>query len=173
MEILLLRLIHIGAGVFWVGSVLTFHLFIQPAAIAAGPAATGFTYQLLHHQRFSVAILTSGLIAVIAGISLLVITSNGLNPDILFGASRLGFTIGGVVAILSLGVGALYLFPRTRTVEATIGGLLAQGRPPTPAEQELLARTGREARAAGWVVSIGLIVAVICMATASYWSLFL
>lgn len=173
MEILLLRLIHIGAGVFWVGSVLTFHLFIQPAVVASGPAATGFTYQLLHHRRFSVAILTSGLVAVIAGITLLVITSNGLDPEILFGASRLGFTVGGAVAILSLGVGALYLFPRTRIVEATIGGLLAEGRPPTPAEQELLAHTGREARAAGWVVSIGLIVAVICMATASYWGLFL
>src|SRR5688500_17058967 len=128
MEILLLRLIHIGAGVFWVGSALTFHFFIQPAAVAAGPAATGFTYQLLHHRRFSVAILTSGLIAVIAGISLLVITSNGLDPDILFDASRLGFTIGGVVAIVSLGVGMLYLFPRTRTVEAPIGGMRAEGR---------------------------------------------
>ena len=115
MEILLLRLIHIGAGVFWVGSVLTFHLFIQPAVIASGPAATGFTYQLLHHRRFSVAILTSGLVAVIADITLLVITSNGLDPEILFGASRLGFTVGGAVAILSLGVGALYLFPRTRS----------------------------------------------------------
>ena len=173
MEILVLRLIHIGAGVFWVGSVLTFHLFIQPAATAVGPSATGFTYQLLHHRRFSVAILTSALIAVTAGITLLVITSNGLDPHILFDASRLGFTIGGAVAILSLGVGGLYLFPRTRTVEATIGRMLAESRPPTPAEQELLARTGREARASGWVVSIGLIVAVICMATASYWGVFL
>ena len=31
--------------------------------------------------------------------TLLVITSNGLDPEILFGASRLGFTVGGAVAI--------------------------------------------------------------------------
>ena len=173
MEIVVLRLIHIGAGVFWVGSVLTFHLFIQPAATAAGPPGATFTYQLLHHRRFSVAILSSGIVAVLAGITLLVITSNGLDPDILFDASRLGFTIGGLVAILSLGVGAVYLFPRTRTVEATLGGMLAESRPPTSAEQELLARTGREARTAGWIVTTGLVIAVICMATASYWVLFL
>ena len=169
----MLRLIHIGAGVFWVGSVLSFHLFIQPAVTASGPPAAGFTYQLLHHRRFAVAILSSGVVAVAAGVTLLVITSNGLDTEILFDASRLGFTIGGVVAILSLGVGALYLFPRTRVVEATIGAMLAESRPPTPAEQELLARVGREARASGWFVTIGLVIAVICMATASYWSVFL
>ncbi len=173
MDVVILRVIHIGSGMFWVGGFYTFFLFVQPAAVAIGADATRFTFQLLHHRRFAVVLLSAAITTVIAGIWLLVITSSGLNPDVLFSTSRIGFTLGGVVAILTLGVGGLYVFPRTRIVERTIGGLLAEKRPPTPDEQALLAKTGRETRAAGWLVLIGLALAVICMETASYWSLFL
>lgn len=171
MDILLLRLIHIGAGAFWVGAVFTFFLFVQPAAIAVGPEATKFTYQLIHHRRLPAVILAAAAITVLAGIWLLVITSNGLDPDRLFDESRLGYTVGGVAAILTFALGGLYVFPRTRIVERTLGGVLSEGRPPTPDEQQLLARTARESRQAGWVVIVGLTVAVVAMATASLWGL--
>lgn len=171
MDILLLRLIHIGAGAFWVGAVFTFFLFVQPAAIAVGPEATKFTYQLIHHRRLPAVILAAAAITVLAGIWLLVITSNGLDPNRLFDESRLGYTVGGVVAILTFALGGLYVFPRTRIVERTLGGVLSEGRPPTPDEQQLLARTARESRQAGWVVIVGLTVAVVAMATASLWGL--
>lgn len=173
MDVLLLRLVHIAAGAFWVGSVFTFFLFVQPAAVAVGPEATRFTYQLIHHRRLPAVILGSAVATVLAGIWLLVITSNGLDPDLLFSESRLGYTVGGVAAILTLGIGALYVFPRTRTVERTIGRLIGEARPPTPDEQQTLARAGRESRQAGWVVLAGLVVAVVSMATASLWGLVL
>src|SRR5688500_10487855 len=75
MDVLLLRLIHIGAGAFWVGSVFTFFLFVQPAAVAVGPEATKFTYQLIHHRRLPLVILASAVATVIAGLWLLIITS--------------------------------------------------------------------------------------------------
>ncbi len=171
MDVLVLRLIHIGAGAFWVGAVFTFFLFVQPAAVAIGPEATKFTYQLLHHRRLPAVILAAAVVTVLAGIWLLVITSNGLNPDLLFDESRLGYTVGGVAAILTLAIGGLYVLPRTRVVERTIGELLAEGRPPTPDEQQTLARVGGESRRAGWLVIIGLSVAVAAMATARYWPL--
>ena len=173
MDILLLRLIHIGAAAFWVGSVFTFFLFVQPAAVAVGPDATKFTYQLLHHKRLGIAILGAAVVAVTAGILLLVITSDGLDPEILFDTSRIGFTVGGVAAILTLAIGGLYVFPRTLTIERTLGTLLAEGRPPTPEEQQLLARTSGEARRAGWIVLLGLTIAVLSMATARYWGVVL
>lgn len=173
MDVLVLRLIHIAAGAFWVGAVFTFFLFVQPAAVAAGPAATSFTYELLHHRQLPIIILGSAAATVLAGIWLLVITSNGLDPNLLFHEARMGYTVGGVVAILTFGIGALYVFPRTRIVERTLGTLLAEGRPPTSDEQQTLARAGGEARRAGWLVIIGLAVAVVSMATASLWGLFL
>ena len=173
MDVLVLRLIHIGLGAFWVGAVFTFFLFVQPAAMAAGPGAMPFTHDLLHHRRLPVVILASAALTVLAGIWLLVITSNGLDLDLLFGEARLGYTVGGIVGIVTFGIGALYVFPRTRIVERTLGTLLAERRPPTPDEQQTLARVGGEARRAGWLVIIGLAVAVISMATASLWGLFL
>ena len=173
MDVLVLRLIHISAGAFWVGAVFTYFIFVPPAAMAAGPGATPFTYQLLHHRRLPVVILAAAAISVLAGIWLLVITSNGLDPDLLFDEARLGYTVGGIVAIFTWGVGALYVFPRTRTVERTLGTLIAEGRPPTPDEQATLARAGGEARRAGWLVIVGLAVSVLAMATARLWGLFL
>jgi uncharacterized membrane protein len=169
VDVLVLRLIHIGAGAFWVGAVFTFFLFVQPTGMALGPDATKFTYHLIHHRRLPITILGSAVVTVLAGIWLLVITSNGLDPDLLLSPSRIGFTIGGVAAILTLGVGALYVYPRTRTVERTIGAVLAEGRPPTPDEQQTLARASRESRQAGWVVLVGLTIAVLTMATARFW----
>jgi uncharacterized membrane protein len=171
MDILLLRLIHIGAGAFWVGAVFTFFLFVQPAAVAVGPEATKFTYQLIHHRRLPVVILASAAVTVLAGTWLLVITSNGLDPDQLFSQSRLGYTVGGVAAILTFALGGLYVFPRTRIVERTLGRVLSDSRPPTPEEQQLLGRTARESRQAGWIVIAGLTIAVLAMATARLWGL--
>lgn len=173
MDVLLLRLVHIGAGAFWVGSVFTFFLFVQPTGAALGPDATKFTYHLIHHRRLPIVILASAITTVIAGLTLLVITSNGLDPDLLFSESRLGFTVGGLAAILTLGVGALYVFPRTRIVERTVGRMLAEGRPPTPEEGQVLARAGAESRRAGWFVLAGLAIAVLSMATARYWGVVL
>jgi hypothetical protein len=173
MDVLVLRLIHIGAGAFWVGAVFTFFLFVQPTAVALGPDGQKFTYSLLHHRRLPAVILGSAVVTVLAGILLLLITSNGLDPDLLFDASRVGYTIGGLVAILTLGIGGLYVFPRTKVVERTIGTLLADRRPPTPDEQQTLARVGRESRTAGWIVLAGLTIATLSMATARYWSVIL
>lgn len=173
MDILVLRLVHVAAGAFWVGAVFTFFLFVQPAAMAAGPGAMPFTYQLLHHRRLPIVILASAATTVIAGTWLLVITSSGLDPDLLFDEARVGYTLGGIVAILTFGIGALYVYPRTRIVERTLGSLLAEGRPPTPDEQQTLARAGGEARRAGWLVIAGLAFAVASMATARFWGVVL
>jgi hypothetical protein len=55
------------------------------------------------------------------------------------------------------------------TTERTIGTVLAEGRPPTPEEQQTLARVGGQARRAGWTVLVGLTIAAASMATARYW----
>lgn len=173
MDIAILRLIHVAAGVFWVGALYTFFLFVQPTAMAIGPEGQKFTYHFLHHKRFSVILLASAITTVLAGIVLLWMTTDGFDGSLLFDASRLGFTVGGVAAILSLGLGGGYVFPRTRIVERTLGAAIAEGRPPTDEERATLMRVGGESRSAGKWVLVGVAVAVLCMATARYWSVFL
>lgn len=173
MDVAILRLIHIGAGAFWVGGVYAFFLFVQPTGMALGPDGQRFTYHLIHDRRFAVVLLAAAITTVLAGILLLWITSNGLRTDVLFGESRLGYTVGGIAGILTLAVGGLYVFPRTQVVERTMGAFLDAGRPPSDEERQTLMRVGGESKRAGRWVLIGLAIAVFCMATASYWSLVL
>lgn len=169
MDLVILRLIHIGTAVFWVGAFYAFFFFVQPTAMAIGPEGQKFMYGLLHHRRFSVILLAVATTTVLAGISLLWLTTDGFRLELLWDMSRLGFTIGGIAAILTLGLGASYVFPRTVLVERVLGASIAAGRPPTDEERAQLMKAGGEARAAGrWVVA-GLAIAVLCMATARYW----
>lgn len=173
MDLAILRLIHIAAGAFWVGALYTFFFFVQPTAIALGPDGQKFMFGLIHHRRFSVIMLAAAITTVVAGISLLWLTTGGLQWELLVDVSRLGFTIGGTAAILTLAVGAGYVFPRTLIVERVLGTSIAAGRPPSDEERAQLMKAGAEARAAGWWVVAGLAIAVLCMATARYWGVFL
>lgn len=169
MDLAILRLIHIAAGAFWVGAVYTFFLFVQPTGVALGPDGQRFMYQLIHDRRLPLIILASAVTAVLAGVLLLWMTSDGLSTDLLFDISRLGYTLGGIAGIVTLAIGGLYVFPRTRIVERILGGALSAARPPTDEERQALMRAGGESRRAGVLVLIGLAITVVCMATARNW----
>ena len=173
MDVLILRLIHIAAGAFWVGAVFTNVLFIQRTAVALGPDAAKFQLHLIADKRFPTWILVSAAMTVLAGLALLWLATDGFDPELLFSPARVGFTIGGVVAILTFGVGSLYVFPRTERIAGLMRRIGAAGRPPLPEEQgELLSIRGELLRA-GWVVLAGVAIATLAMATARYWSVVL
>ena len=173
MDVLILRLVHIVLGAFWVGAVFTNVLFLQPTAAALGPDGGRFQFHLLRDRRFATVILVSAAITVLAGIALLWISTNGLDLGLALDASRLGFTVGGVVGILTFALGSLYVYPRTRRVVSVMDGIMAAGRPPTPEEQAELGRIRAELLRAGWGTVIGLGVTVAAMATARLWGVVL
>ena len=173
MDVLILRLIHIVAGAFWVGAVFSTVLFLQPTAAAVGPSAGPFQVHLVRSRRFPDVIILSAIVTVLAGIWLLWITTNGLDWSLALDESRLGFTIGGIAGILTLAFGGSYVYPRTKRVANVVAGIMAAARPPTAEEQAQLGALRTQLTTAGWWVIAGLAIAVICMATARYWSLVL
>ena len=173
MDVLVLRLIHIVAGAFWVGAVFTNAFFLQPTAMALGPEGGRFQYHLGRHRHFSRVILASAATTVLAGVLLLWITTDGLNPDRIFRVPGLGFTVGGLAAILTFALGSTYVYPRTERVIRILTGAMSEGRAPTADEQARLGRLRGELVRAGWIVVAGLAIAVSAMATARYWSLLL
>jgi hypothetical protein len=169
VDVLILRLLHILAGAFWVGAVFTTVAFLQPTALAVGPAAGPFQAHLVRNRRFALTVLASAAVTVAAGLWLLWISTNGLDPAIALHESHLGFTLGGVVAILTFALGASFVYPRTVRVAGIVAGMLAEGRPPTADEQARLGTMRRQLTKAGWVVVVGLTISVAAMATARYW----
>ena len=169
MDILVLRLIHVASGAFWVGAVFSFFLFVSPTARALGPEGQRFVAHLISRQRFSNAILVAGIITVAAGLLLLWRTSNGFDLAVMSRPPVLGFAIGGASAIVALAIASGYIVPRVRRVERITRRLQGDGRPPTSDEEGELSRIAGEIQQAGTFVMATLAVAVGAMATARYW----
>ena len=60
--LILLRLIHIGSGVFWAGTAIMMAAFLEPTVRAAGPEGGRFTQQLTGQSRFSLFMSLSALL---------------------------------------------------------------------------------------------------------------
>jgi uncharacterized membrane protein len=165
-----LRLVHILAGVLWVGSVFLFVVYVQPSAAAIGPAGAPFMAELLGKRRLVDRIIAIGATAVVAG--LLMYWKDWHNfasfGDWIGSHSGLAFTIGGLAAISALGIGVFGTRPNVQRLLARGREVAASGGPPTPeVAAEIGALQGRLRTLAR--VSLGLlIVAVLLMSTARY-----
>ena len=62
------RIVHILAGVFWVGSAFLFVVYVQPSAAAIAPAGAPFMSELLGKRRLVDGIITMGAISVAGGL---------------------------------------------------------------------------------------------------------
>jgi uncharacterized membrane protein len=161
-----LRLLHIGAGVFWVGSVFLFVVFVQPSAAAIGPAGAPFLGELLGTRRMVDRIVLLGVVTVLAGLAIYWKDWHNYPSfaDFVDTAFGKALTVGGLCAIAALLVGAFVTRPG-------VGRMLALGRqaaeaggPPSPEIGAIQRRLKVAAR-----VSFGLlVVAVALMATGRY-----
>ncbi len=106
---IVLRLLHIGAGVLWVGAAWMLYLFVMPTMQALGPeTARTFTTYMLRRRRLAHAILIATVLTVGAGVILLVIDINRYTQAVWFSTGfGIGITIGGVAAIVSFILGPL------------------------------------------------------------------
>jgi hypothetical protein len=164
------RILHILAGVLWVGSVFLFVVYVQPSVAAIAPAGAPFMAELLGRRRLVDRIVALGVTTVVAGLFLYwhdwhVYASFGDWIGSRFGAS---LTIGFVAAAAALTVGISITRPG-------VGRLLALGRqaaasdgpPPPEIAAEMAAVQGRLRRAARTSLAL-LLLSVLAMAVARY-----
>ncbi len=165
--VFVLRLIHILAGVFWVGGSLVFAFFISPAVAATGEAGQKMMVHLVNKARFSTRIAISAVLTVIAGGWLYLIDSQGLTSAWRSSGPGFGFGIGGLFALVGLGFGLMIGMNSNR-----LGKLATeiQGKP-TDAQLAGIQAAQRQLKFAVPIASAALILALICMATARYWVL--
>ena len=88
----LLRLVHILAGIFWVGATLVIAAFILPASRAVGPGAGQFMSQLMLGQRLQFWVNVAMTLAILAGFALYGLDSKMSGGG--FGRSATGMTLG-------------------------------------------------------------------------------
>jgi uncharacterized membrane protein len=164
------RIVHIVAGVIWVGSVFLFVVYVQPSAAATAPASAPFMSELLGKRRLVDGILTVAAISVVGG---LFVYWHDWHDYPSFGdwiGSTFGvtLTVGALCAIAAMAVAVLVTRPNIGRL-LTLGRQVAEsGAPPSPEVAGQIGAIQNRLKVFARL-SLGLLlVAVVAMASARY-----
>ena len=160
----LLRIVHIFAGIIWVGGALTMTFFIAPTIGAIGDAGPKFTGYLMNNMKFSARLSAAAGLSILAGFILYWIDSAGFTSPWMRSGAGIGFSIGAAFALIGMFFGILM----GRTLKA-LGGLAAQiqGKP-THEQAASLDMLRKRQGLVSKLNAFSLIVSVIFMAIARY-----
>jgi uncharacterized membrane protein len=165
------RFFHIVAGVLWVGSVYLFVVFVGPSAAEVGPAAGPLLGVLVKKRKVTRALIGLGGTTVVAGWIMWINNISVYGGFKAWTTSRfgIGITIGAILATFAFIDGMINVAPNIERMVDLGQEAAASGGPPTPDIQQRMASIGARSRLHGRIVLAALILAVACMATASYW----
>ena len=166
--VIVLRIIHVFAGVFWVGAAATFVFFISPAAAATAPESQRFIAYLTQNLGFLNRIRDVAGLNVLAGLVLYWNDSHGLQITWLGTPTGIAFTIAAICALVALIALQTISIPALKRMGAIGGAIRAGGKPPTPEQTAILQSAQRTLTLAarGGLALLGL--ALLGMATARY-----
>jgi uncharacterized membrane protein len=166
--LMLLRLVHIVVGVFWVGAVAFIAFFLLPTIQSVGAAGEAVMRQLNQIRRMQGWLTAAAVLTILAGLLLYWHDSAGFGsvqwmrsgPGVTFG-------LGAVLAIAATGFHSAVIAPAARELAAIMARADAAGGPPSSdlaTVQRLQARLAWGART--WAVL--LLLAAAAMSVARY-----
>ena len=166
-ELLILRLVHVVGGIFWVGGTLLTTFFLIPAIATMGPAG-GEVFAAVQRRKLSAYMLAAAVLTVLSGLRLLWITSGGFSPAYFATAPGIGFSTAATSALAALLLGMLVSRPAAMRA-AKLGGSMAGA----PAERRAeigaqIAVLRRRSAVFGTAVAILLLFAAAGMSVARY-----
>ena len=164
---IILRLIHILAGVFWVGSVFLIAGFVLPTVRSTGPEGGRFMQELMGGRRLPVFLGLAGALTVLSGLTMYARLAAGTHGAWAHSGPGIGYGVGGLAAILG-GVAGGMISGRAARRMAMIGQEAAARGNLTTEERAEMGRL-QERTALGSRVTAGLLaVAVAAMGIARY-----
>jgi hypothetical protein len=168
---IVLRFLHIVAGVLWVGSAFLFVGFIGPSAAEVGPSAGPLLHAAVKKRRVAKVIVSLGVVSVVAGWIMWLRNLNAFGSwgDWVGSSFGLVITIGAVLATIALVEG---FYGVGRNVERLVDlsdDVAASGGPPSAEQQLRIQHLGAELEKWGKIDLVLLLLAVSAMATARYW----
>lgn len=101
VAIISLRLLHVLAGVYWVGSGLFLALEVGPSLAATGPAG-GAVLLELRRRRYHHGLLYAALVVIASGLGLLWIVSGGMRVSWLSSAPGVVLLTGAVASVAAV-----------------------------------------------------------------------
>lgn len=166
-ELLILRIVHVLGGTFWVGGMLLTTFFLMPSMREAGPAAApvmaGF-----QKRKLMVVMPTVAFLTILSGFRLIWIVSGGFEGAFFATSRGMAYSIGGGLALLAFLIGISVNRPANLKM-ATLSRSLATAE---PAQREALmsdlARLRRRLGQVNLLVASLVVLATIGMAIGRY-----
>jgi len=167
--VIVLRIVHIVAGVFWVGGAAVFTFFVEPSAKALGqPAGGQFMGHIAQKKKLPLFFAASGILTVVAGILLYIRDSGGFDPDWITSGVGLTLTVGGLAGIGALVLGVFFARPTVQRIGALGAQIQEAGGPPSEAQAAEMHALDARYQKLGWAIISLLALAVVAMAIARY-----
>ena len=163
--VIVLRILHIFSGVFWVGSAVFNSLFLGPAAGATAEAGQKVVAHLVTKARLTATISAAAGLTVLAGGALYWIDSQGLTSLWTRSGPGTGFGLGALFALVGLVFGLMV--GRNMSTLVAVGSQIT-GKP-TPQQLSKIQAAQKQLAYAGPATTVSLLLALLCMATARYW----
>ncbi len=170
MDIILIaaRILHIGLGVFWAGTIFFFVFLLEPSVRSVGPQG-GLVMMALQRRKFMIILPVAAGLTILSGIYLYWRVSGGFALDWISAPIGEALTLGSVTSIVAFVIGVFFMRPAALEVGRLSASLAnvneSEERDAISARiEDLKSRSRTYAR---WV-AICLGVAVITMAVARY-----
>lgn len=161
---LILRLTHIFAGVFWVGATLTTSFYLRLTAGAKEDSDLQVMQHLIAKTQLSTAMTMAGILTVLAGYSMYWLDSDGFSSAWLHSGPGIGFAIGGASGLLGL---IFRILANKNMAKLSRVAAESKERPDSQQSQKLVSLQKSQARF-NMLNTWALIIAALFMATARY-----
>ncbi|NWG35283.1 MAG: hypothetical protein HXY42_12650 [Chloroflexi bacterium] len=162
--LLVLRLVHIVAGIIWGGGALIMSFFIGRAIPATGESGQKFAQHLMNNLRMHRFMTAMAVSTVVAGILLYWHDSNGFTSAWMTSGAGIGFGIGAVFGLIAFVFGAI--FGNSNAKLARLGAQI-QGKP-TDEQLAQIQAIQKRIKTVSPIHVYSMILAMLFMATARY-----
>ena len=166
--LILFRIIHVLAGVFWVGTAVFTAAFLVPTVRAIGPAGGPVMQQLAQVRKLPLYLMAAMILTLLSGIGLYSRASGGFSSAWMQSGPGITFGIGGALGLVAGLIGMFIVSPTAKRTGALAAAMQGAGKPPSPEQQAEMQRL--QARA-GTYSALGaglLVLATTAMAVARY-----
>jgi uncharacterized membrane protein len=163
---IVLRLVHILAGIFWTGTMIMLAAFLLPTARATGPEGGRFMQYLMRQRRLQFYLGTAMLLTVLSGIAMYARMAAATHGAWAGSRPGIAYGVGAVAAILAAAIGGSIGSSAGRKMLA-VGQAIGATGPSTEQQAELGRLQSRMALGARLAAGL-LVVAAGAMAVGRY-----
>ncbi len=165
--IIILRLIHIFAGVFWAGAAFMMVSYVEPSVRASGTIGQQFMRQLGLKSTYSIAMAATATLSALSGLLLYDLIFN-LSFDILSTTRGLVIIIGALAGLAAWITGFAVQFRSISKMKKLNEEIEAGDGPPSPEQLATMQALGQKVSLGGRITVVLLVIALIGMSTAEY-----